>query len=103
MDEVRHIEDVVPLKLHNSAAREILQVVGNPGGPCRFLGEGQLVAVGDTGFHQGSTNHVHPAFAGRVVKLYALGRNGDASDPDGHGTHVAARSWATAILPRWEA
>ncbi len=63
-------------------------MVGNPGGPCRFLGEGQLVAVGDTGFDQGSTNHVHPAFAGRVVKLYALGRNGDASDPDGHGTHV---------------
>jgi hypothetical protein len=89
IDEVRHVEDVVPLKLHNNFARKILAVMGNPGGPSRFLGDGQLVAVGDTGFDVGSTSNVHPAFAGRVQKLYALGRPGDASDPDGHGTHVA--------------
>jgi hypothetical protein len=89
IDEVRHIEDVVPLKLHNGVARKILSVTGNAGGPCRFQGAGQLVAVGDTGFDRGSTSDVHPAFTGRVVKLYALGRTGDASDPDGHGTHVA--------------
>jgi subtilisin family serine protease len=34
---------------------------------------------------------VHPAFTGRVVRLYALGRTGpdETDDPDGHGTHVA--------------
>jgi hypothetical protein len=32
---------------------------------------------------------VHPAFTGRVKKLYALGRPGKKNDPDGHGTHVA--------------
>jgi len=31
---------------------------------------------------------VHPAFKGRVLKLYPLGKPGDASDSDGHGTHV---------------
>jgi serine protease AprX len=89
IDEVRHIEDVVLLKLHNSVARTVLGVADRAGGPCRFLGEGQVVAVGDTGFDKGSISDVHPAFTGRVVKLYALGRSGNASDPDGHGTHVA--------------
>lgn len=88
IDEVRHIEDVVPLKLYNSVARTILGVAGNPGGPVPFQGEGQLIAVADTGFDKGSTGDVHPAFTGRVVKLYALGRAGNASDPNGHGTHV---------------
>ena len=32
---------------------------------------------------------MHPAFTGRVKKLYALGRPGKKNDPDGHGTHVA--------------
>jgi hypothetical protein len=89
IDEVRHIEDVVPLKLHNNVARTILGVAGPAGAPCRFLGKDQIVAVGDTGFDKGSTTNVHPAFTGRVRKLYPLGRSGDASDPDGHGTHVA--------------
>jgi hypothetical protein len=89
IDEVRHIEDVVPVKLHNNIARQILAVESNPGGPSPFQGEGQVVAVADTGFDKGSTTDVHPAFAGRVLQLYSLGRPGDASDPDGHGTHVA--------------
>src|SRR5439155_9321918 len=42
-----------------------------------------------TGFDKGSTTNVHPAFKGRVAKLYALGRPGKKNDPDGHGTHVA--------------
>jgi subtilisin family serine protease len=47
------------------------------------------VAVADTGFDKGSITNVHPAFKGRVKKLYALGRPGKKDDPDGHGTHVA--------------
>jgi hypothetical protein len=89
IDEVRHIEDVVPLKLHNTVARQVLRVELKGGGPPAFEGEGQIIAVADTGFDNGSTTDVHPAFAGRVLKLYALGREEDASDPDGHGTHVA--------------
>ena len=89
IDEVRHIEEVFPYKLHNNIARTILRLEPNPGGAPQFEGEGQIVAVADTGFDRGSSTNVHPAFQGRVIKLYALGRAGNANDPNGHGTHVS--------------
>ena len=90
IDEVRHIEEVVPYKLHNNVARRILRVeLDTPDPGPTFEGDGQVVAVADTGFDLGSTTNVHPAFQGRVAKLYALGRPNKANDPDGHGTHVA--------------
>jgi serine protease AprX len=88
LDEVRHIEEVFPRKLHNSVARQVLRVpVGNPAPGNE--GAGELVGVADTGFDKGTRTDVHPAFKGRVKKLYALGRPGRKDDPDGHGTHVA--------------
>lgn len=90
IDEVRNIEKVSPYKLHNNIARRILRLEANPtGAPVPFEGEGQIIAVADTGFDQGSTANPHPAFTGRVARLYALGRPGNANDPNGHGTHVA--------------
>jgi serine protease AprX len=88
LDEVRHIEEVLPRKLANSVARKVLRV---PTGAAVAGGEGagEIVAVADTGFDKGSTTNVHPAFTGRVKKLYALGRPGRKDDPHGHGTHVA--------------
>ena len=88
LDEVRHVEEVLPMKLHNDIARQILNVEPppNPGTPLE--GEGQTVAVADTGFDRGSTTNVHDAFTGRVARLYALGRT-NSNDPHGHGTHVA--------------
>jgi len=89
IDEVRSIERVSKKKLQNNIARNILRV-GLPLADASVLeGEGQIVAVCDTGFDKGSTSNVHPAFTGRVAKLYALGRPGKKNDPDGHGTHVA--------------
>ncbi|MGE5291608.1 MAG: S8 family serine peptidase [Micromonosporaceae bacterium] len=90
VDEVHHIEEVPARQLFNSVARPILNadvvVNGTP-----YQGDGQVIAVADTGFDRGSASNVHPAFNGRVKKLYALGRtNPDkANDPHGHGTHVA--------------
>lgn len=90
IDEVRHVEQVVPYKLHNDVARRILRVELDASGPDpAFEGEGQVVAVADTGFDRGSTTNIHPAFQGRVAKLYALGRPNNANDPNGHGTHVS--------------
>ena len=89
IDEVRHIEEVFPHKLHNDIARKILNLDAPNPDSVAFEGEGQVVTVADTGFDKGSLTDVHPAFAGRVAKLYALGRPAKASDPDGHGTHVA--------------
>jgi subtilisin family serine protease len=85
--EVRHIEEHVAPKLHNRVALSIM------GADATHLsaeleGAGQVVAVCDTGFDEGGTTNVHPAFGNRVLKLYALGRV-TASDPHGHGTHVA--------------
>jgi len=88
IDEVRHLEEVPPVKLFNNVARPILNAQVVVGGTT-FAGDGQIVVVNDTGFDKGSTTNVHPAFTGRVVKLVALGRPGKSDDPDGHGTHVA--------------
>src|SRR5215467_13782182 len=96
LDEVRHIEEILPRKLHNSVARQVLRVPTTnpaPGGE----GAGEIVAVADTGFDKGSTSDVHPAFKGRVKKLYALGRPGKKDDPDGHGTHVAGSVLADGV------
>jgi hypothetical protein len=88
LDEVRHIEEIAARKLHSSIARQIMRVPD--GNPAPGLdGAGEVVAVADTGFDKGSTTDVHPAFTGRVKRLYALGRRGRKDDPDGHGTHVA--------------
>lgn len=88
LDVVRHIEQVFPLKLHNDVARVILNIEPANLPPLTYAGAGQRVAVADTGFDKGSTSDVHPAFTGRVDKLYALGRSNKSNDPDGHGTHV---------------
>ena len=87
VDGVRTVEEVKPRKLLNDVARKILGAPAVAASPA-FFGQGQVVAVADTGFDRGSTTDTHPAFTGRVKKLYPLGRPNDASDTDGHGTHV---------------
>lgn len=95
LDTVRHIEKALPEELCNDQARQILQIpTGNPHPP--LTGAGQVVVIADTGLDNGRTDgSVHPAFTGRVLRLYALGRpptnegTGNADDPQGHGTHVA--------------
>jgi serine protease AprX len=88
LDAVRTVEEVKPRRLLNNIARQILGVPAGGAAAPAFPGEGQIVAIADTGFDQGSTTQTHPAFTGRVLKLYPLGRPGQADDPDGHGTHV---------------
>ena len=88
VDGVRTVEEVRPRKLLNNIARKILGAPAVGAANPAFFGEGQVVAVADTGFDRGSTTDTHPAFTGRVQKLYALGRPNDSTDTDGHGTHV---------------
>lgn len=87
IDNVRHIEAVHEKKLWNNVARGILGV-DIAQASTGLNGEGQVIAVCDTGFDTGNLEHPHPAFEGRVKRMYSLGRDGDPSDPDGHGTHV---------------
>ena len=98
LPEVASIEEFVPPELHNNVARVLLGIdqapgdddedqanmAGDTGANLPQTGEGQIVAVADTGL-----DREHPDFADSIVDVVALGRPGDASDPHGHGTHVA--------------
>jgi serine protease AprX len=87
LDAVRVIQEVPKVKLRNNVARGILNAHVVVSGTT-YQGDGQVVAVADTGFDKGTTTSPHPAFTGRVAKLYALGRSTKTDDPNGHGTHV---------------
>ena len=73
VDQVRYIQEVHPITLCNNVARGVLNanvlINGTP-----YKGEGQVVAVADTGFDNGDISDIPNAFTGRVQKLYALGR-----------------------------
>jgi hypothetical protein len=87
LPEVAAVEEYVTPQLHNDVARGLLGVdamAGNPAAGLGLTGQGQIVAVADTGL-----DDQHPDFAGRILGVSPLGRAGDASDPNGHGTHVA--------------
>ncbi len=56
-----------------------------------FYGEGQIVAVADTGLSTGNTATMHPDFAGRMMG-WGTGNGANCSgwaDDMSHGTHVA--------------
>jgi hypothetical protein len=90
IDEIREIHPVRERQLFNNVAREILNAQVQLNGTT-YRGDGEVVAVADTGFDKGDAASPHPAFTGRVRTLYALGRTAPdkADDPQGHGTHVA--------------
>jgi subtilisin family serine protease len=100
LDQVKSINQVHPVKLHNKVARGILRLeeAVHPSPPnTKYEGQGEIVCVSDTGFDKGSRTpaKVRDAFKTsgtdptvRVSALYALGRPNNSSDPDGHGTHV---------------
>ncbi|SCO92700.1 uncharacterized protein FRV6_16828 [Fusarium oxysporum] len=87
IDAVRAIQKVRPPQLCNNVARTIINASVTVSG-IAYQGEGEIVAVADTGFDKGDVSATHPAFTGRVVRLYDFGRPGKFDDPDGHGTHV---------------
>lgn len=88
LHEVSSIVEFVRYKLHNDVARMILgldRVVDNEVESIFDLnGDGQIVAVADTGIDVS-----HPDLKDRIFGTSDLGREKDVSDPDGHGTHVA--------------
>lgn len=58
--------------------------------PESLTGDGQVIAIADTGLDVGVNDPtLHDDFEGRLLNAYALGRVGDWSDQNGHGTHVA--------------
>ena len=86
LEGVRRAEQYIEPQLHNDVARVLLGIdpAANPGAGMLETGAGQVVGVADTGLDQ-----THPDFQGRIVGVSALGRVNNATDPHGHGTHVA--------------
>ncbi len=93
--EIEYIEPYHELTLHNNVAvqapRMNIETVWPDGSTGLGLtGEGQVVAVADTGLDTGNKSTLHEDVKGRVLRCHSIGRidSGDWSDPDGHGTHV---------------
>lgn len=82
------IEEYIKPSLHNDKARQIINLTISRNAELTatvpYEGEGQIVGVADTGLDVD-----HPDFEDRIFKVVARGREGDSSDPNGHGTHVA--------------
>lgn len=89
--QVRAVHPHGPPALHNNVAAGIigLDALRDLAGLEDLTGQGEVVAVADTGLDTGDLQTLSADFRGRIVALHALGRSGDASDIDNHGTHVA--------------
>jgi len=96
---VKWIEKAPVWKLFNDVGRGIMNV-GPVWSPNNLFGEGQVVAVADTGLDQGSTDpaNLHDDFEdgnpipnSRVIQIFNLVGPPDTPDDvnSGHGTHVA--------------
>ena len=89
LDAVSRIEVFHQPTALNDQMRQIDGVNTIWGAGLQLFGQGQVVAVADTGLDTGNTSTLSPDFGGRLNTADALGRSGDWSDPCGHGTHVA--------------
>ncbi|MBN1137629.1 MAG: S8 family serine peptidase [Anaerolineae bacterium] len=63
-----------------------------------LYGQGQVIAVADTGLDTGDFDTLCDDLKGRVRQAFALGRPDDWSDPQGHGTHVAGSAAGSGAL-----
>lgn len=79
---------IVQARANDVAIRDILHVA-EVWKQLNLYGQGQTVAVADTGLDTGNLDTLSADFAGRVIATYARGRADDWSDANGHGTHVA--------------
>jgi len=82
---VAEIQEYVPPTLANERARRLLGLTSTMGAAVLpHTGAGEVVGVADSGL-----DAAHAAFTGKLQAVIPRGRPADASDPHGHGTHVA--------------
>lgn len=92
--EVAALDLYVPPEPLNDHAQSIvgLRPPDGENGLLGLTGLGQIVGVADTGLDAD-----HPDLRDRLLKIIARGRPNDASDPHGHGTHVAATALGDGV------
>jgi subtilisin family serine protease len=73
----------------NDVARTSILEVDRVRDALALYGQGQVIAIADSGLDSGDEATLSQDFAGRLVRAFALGRPSNWSDPNGHGTHVA--------------
>jgi pSer/pThr/pTyr-binding forkhead associated (FHA) protein/subtilisin family serine protease len=93
-----HLSRPVPAPLRNDVSRRSIMQVEPIWDQLALYGQGQIIAVADTGLDTGDPASLSADFAGRLKQAFALGRPGDWSDPHGHGTHVAASALGSGSL-----
>ena len=87
--EVQWVEEAVEERLCNDVARSAGGLAVEGVEALGLDGKGEIVAVMDTGLDSGDAEGLHPDFEGQVAAALAYAREGNWSDPAGHGTHVA--------------
>ncbi len=92
---IKWVEPVPQWKLFNNNSTDVMNVRA-PRNTKGLYGSGQTVGIADTGLDQGSVNPnmLHDDFengsgATRVLAIIDTAGDGDTSDTNGHGTHVA--------------
>ena len=85
---VRWIEPTTQPQLQNDYARNIMGV-NNVWQNSPLFGNGQIIAVTDSGLDTGNHGTLSPDFAGRIAATHILVPGEDWGDQHGHGTHVA--------------
>jgi len=86
---VRRIDPYVPYRSYNEVVEGLtnVSIIRNND---HLLGNGQVIAIADTGLDTGKNDQSMSAdFRGRIVAIHPRARPNDASDLNGHGTHVA--------------
>lgn len=93
--EVCGVDLCRPAQLHSASSMALAGAGMLVGGP--WQGQGECIAVCDTGLTHGSLDDMHTAVRGRVRGMELLAENSDGKDRWHHGTSVAALAAGAAV------
>ena len=100
-DSVRTIEELPSVSLQSNVARQIMGIEDiqkqDQDATGQFYGDGEVIAIIESGLDTGKKIDVLEAFMGRVVDIVGYNKPEPCEDVEGHGTHVAACALGASI------